>query len=278
MATTTLPRPSLPPSSPLPSIPVPKTRRRSSISSQHSLQAPSGTALPQPSRSPSARMRPGTVPHHIATSSLPKVPLNPAVVSNRQLRKTISIGSFPQPPIVGPRSSSQASSPVSSTSPINPLTPRTPGRRAVSQGTSLRRPPRTSSRATPSRNFTSGSATSLLNGGEGKSVSYLNLPSPPGSRASSAQDSYSTVDERDDIARGRHRSMDDVKSEADKQGKDSKGNVIVSVRVRPDAATNDGHKTELEWMVDGRRSLISYRGKEGGEYIYGEMILDLDLN
>jgi centromeric protein E len=66
--------------------------------------------------------------------------------------------------------------------------------------------------------------------------------------------------------------MDDVKSEADKQGKDSKGNVIVSVRVRPDVATNDanGHKTELEWMVDGRRSLISYRGKEGGEYLYGE--------
>jgi centromeric protein E len=63
--------------------------------------------------------------------------------------------------------------------------------------------------------------------------------------------------------------MDDVRSEADKQGKDTKGNVIVSVRVRPDVATNEGNKSELEWMVDGRRSLISYRGKEGGEYYYG---------
>jgi centromeric protein E len=62
--------------------------------------------------------------------------------------------------------------------------------------------------------------------------------------------------------------MDDLKSEGDKFGKDSKGNVIVSVRVRPDVAGND-NRNELEWMVDGRRSLISYRGKEGGEYTYG---------
>lgn len=120
------------------------------------------------------------------------------------------------------------------------------------------------------RNFTT--ATSLLNGADGKSVSYLNLPSPPASRASSAQGSYSTTFEEDneDSTRGRHRSMDDVRSEAEKQGKDTKGNVIVSVRVRPDAAGNEGNKTEFEWMVDGRRSLISYRGKEGGEYFYGK--------
>lgn len=63
--------------------------------------------------------------------------------------------------------------------------------------------------------------------------------------------------------------MDDSKSEPDKPGKDGKGNVIVSVRVRPDVASNEGQKTDLEWMVDGRRSLISYRGREGGEYLYG---------
>jgi centromeric protein E len=67
--------------------------------------------------------------------------------------------------------------------------------------------------------------------------------------------------------------MDDLRSETDrteKSGKDSKGNVIVSVRVRPDVAGGEGNRSELEWMVDGRRSLISYRGKEGGEYIYGK--------
>lgn len=56
-----------------------------------------------------------------------------------------------------------------------------------------------------------------------------------------------------------------------KDGKD-KGNVIVSVRVRPDAGSseNEKSKTDLEWMVEGRRSLISYRGREGGEYYYGK--------
>jgi hypothetical protein len=50
---------------------------------------------------------------------------------------------------------------------------------------------------------------------------------------------------------------------------DGKGNVVVSVRVRPDAAGNE-NKADGEWMVDGRKSLISYRGKEGGDYFYGK--------
>ena len=49
---------------------------------------------------------------------------------------------------------------------------------------------------------------------------------------------------------------------------EGKGNVIVSVRVRPDANT-DQQSPEGEWMVDGRKSLIAYRGKEGGDHYYG---------
>jgi centromeric protein E len=63
--------------------------------------------------------------------------------------------------------------------------------------------------------------------------------------------------------------MDDS-MDPDKQGKDGKGNVIVSVRVRPDQQSKETAKSDLEWMVDGRRSLIGYRGREGGEYNYGE--------
>lgn len=55
--------------------------------------------------------------------------------------------------------------------------------------------------------------------------------------------------------------------------KDGKGNVLVSVRVRPDGNGADGAKVEGEWMVDGRRSLVSFKGKEGGEYVYGEYSL-----
>ena len=53
-------------------------------------------------------------------------------------------------------------------------------------------------------------------------------------------------------------------------GKDSsKGNVLVSVRVRPDAGGGEAGQTDGEWVVDGRRSLVTYRGKEGGDYRYG---------
>jgi centromeric protein E len=50
--------------------------------------------------------------------------------------------------------------------------------------------------------------------------------------------------------------------------KDGKGNVIVSVRVRPDVGAKDNQQ-EVEWDVNNKQALISYRGKEGGEYIYG---------
>ncbi len=44
---------------------------------------------------------------------------------------------------------------------------------------------------------------------------------------------------------------------------EKKGNVVVSVRVRPNA---NGGKVDSEWAVDGRNSVISYRGREAGEY------------
>lgn len=50
--------------------------------------------------------------------------------------------------------------------------------------------------------------------------------------------------------------------------KESKGNVIVSVRVRPNAAQDS--KSDGEWMVDGRRSLVAFHGKERGDYFYGK--------
>lgn len=62
-------------------------------------------------------------------------------------------------------------------------------------------------------------------------------------------------------------------SNAGKKGarsKEAKGNVLVSVRVRPDTGANENSRTEGEWMVDGRRSLIAFRGKESYDYVYGE--------
>lgn len=108
----------------------------------------------------------------------------------------------------------------------------------------------------------------------------FSIPSPPQSRSSSAQGSYSTsATTFEDTDDGGRRQRDDVDSttgdaKRNSRAKESKGNVIVSVRVRPDAAGHENSRAEGEWMVDGRRCLVSYRGREGGDYFYGELFFD----
>lgn len=106
----------------------------------------------------------------------------------------------------------------------------------------------------------------------------LSISSPTQSRSSSAQDSYSTsATQYDDLGDSAVPRLDSVT--AKRQSKvDGKGNVIVSVRVRPDSGGNDDNKTDGEWMVDGRKSLIGYRGKEGGDYYYDNVFTTHDDN
>lgn len=79
--------------------------------------------------------------------------------------------------------------------------------------------------------------------------------------------------------RGRPKSQDiGTDSSPNSKEKDTKGNVIVSVRVRPDAVGGDGARTEGEWLVDGRRALISYNGREGGDYRYDNVFSPHDNN
>lgn len=111
----------------------------------------------------------------------------------------------------------------------------------------------------------------------------MSLPSPPQSRSSSAQDSYSTsattFDDNGDGPRGREAGGDTAHDKHSSKLPEGKGNVIVSVRVRPDAGANGSGKTEGgEWMVDGRRSLVAYKGKEGGDYYYDNVFATHDNN
>lgn len=129
------------------------------------------------------------------------------------------------------------------------------------------------------------STPSLLNGsGEGKSITsvrmsdgLISVGSDPQSRSSSAQDSYSTsATTYDEPAEG---SAAKAESATEKRTSkiDGKGNVLVSVRVRPD--TNADHeRPEGEWMVDGRKSLISSKGKEGGDHYYDNVFATHDNN
>jgi centromeric protein E len=101
--------------------------------------------------------------------------------------------------------------------------------------------------------------------------------SPPRSRSSSPLDSYSTnpttVDasptaSADDLSRGRS-------TERDGGDKETKGNVIVSVRVRPDGPED---QMSPEWIMDGRRGLLEYTGKDGGNYEYDNVFTPSDNN
>lgn len=137
-----------------------------------------------------------------------------------------------------------------------------------------------------SQSYVNLSTPSLLNGsGDSRSISsgpgargsdgLLSLPSPPQSRSSSAQDSYSTsattFDDNGEGPRGREASTDATNDNHTSKQAEGKGNVIVSVRVRPDAGGDGARpKTDGEWMVDGRKSLVAYRGREGGDYYYGQ--------
>lgn len=132
---------------------------------------------------------------------------------------------------------------------------------------------------------------SLLNSiGESKSVSNKRASdgvssgaSPPQSRSSSANGSYSTsattIDETEDD-RGRAKDIEETIDDGrpGSAKKEVKGNVIVSVRVRPDHHGQEPAGTDGEWMVDGRRALIAYRGKESGDYHFDNVFGTYDDN
>ncbi len=293
-----IPRPSFPPpTSALPVLPISKVRKipptdSDSLRSPSTSQFSSKLALRTPSKSVKTPIPPS--PHH--TNSTPNVPTLRSLTnpdqepspSDKEIRKVVSIASFPQPPKVGRRlaidpkslQSSMDTNQRVSESPINPR---------ISAGILKVRKSRTPT--DQSLQFTSSGPPSLLNGsGDGKAISGAagargsdglnSLLSPSQSRSSSAQGSYSTsattFEDIDENARRAREEAEECRLEKQRQSgsKETKGNVLVSVRVRPDAGS--GPKSDGEWMVDGRRSLVAYKGREGGDYYYG-MSFMLDL-
>lgn len=277
MSGNTLPRRSVaPPTGPLPSLPVPK--QRSLHTSPAGLRIPS-SGLPSPSnRASSSPHRPLPSPgKHTTSPSVPTIAPGYAATGppqGKSLRKVVSIGAFPQPPKHGMRT---PSSPLASSASVNGDSVD----QRLSAGSKASIPSRKSSLKKPRASNIGGGrallpksplAPSFLNGnGSAESVaidtSHLSLPSPPQSRNSSPHGSRSTsattIEDADDEARGRKSS----KGEAESSGK---GNVIVSVRVRPDVGPKDGQQ-ERDWDVNGKRHTVTYHGRDGGgDYIYGK--------
>ncbi|KXJ95495.1 kinesin motor domain-domain-containing protein [Microdochium bolleyi] len=253
---TTLPRmrqSDKPPASALPALPMAKTRKSTGgiATPRKSLRSPS-TAVPSLPTLASASTT--ALPTSKSTLATPAPP--------RTLRKAVSISSFPHPPS---RMPSLPPSPLSGSATPS-RKPRTPQASKLS----------TSASGNPSLLNGSGESK-LIRSAAGSRVSdgLISIGSPTQSRSSSAQDSYSTsattFDEPVD------QSMTPTNDKRTSKGLDGKGNVLVSVRVRPDAGGNNG-RSEGEWMVDGRRSLVAYRGKEGGDYFYDNVFSTHDDN
>ncbi|KAI0175644.1 kinesin-domain-containing protein [Hypoxylon sp. FL1284] len=261
--TTALPRPNPngPPTSSLPALPMSKTRKSTGgIASSNSAPGTPRSGL----RAPSANVYPGPPPSPAPTTALP-VPKSSHGVNSagKTIRKTVSINSFPQPPS---RLGSHPPSPLSgSATPVRKSRTPQPTSKIAHVGSGV-----------PSLLNGSAEGKSLLGGaGTRNSDGLISVSSPPQSRSSSAQDSYSTsATTYDDPADAMGTSAVDKRTS---KGPEGKGNVVVSVRVRPDLGNNNG-KPEGEWMVDGRKSLIAYRGREGGDYFYDNVFTTHDDN
>ncbi|KAF2142058.1 uncharacterized protein K452DRAFT_25941 [Aplosporella prunicola CBS 121167] len=269
-----IPRPSLnPPDAPLPALPVPKTRSPASPERRMSAQPSSPSTLPT---------RPQPKAQSNSTSNLPTTsqirgPLAAATPA-KGLRKTISIGSFPQPP-KGVNRISHPPSPLSAGTTSDGTT--TDRRSSLgSTGVPSRKPGSARARGQSSTKSPLGSPSLLVEAVDRRLAlngSFANS-SPPESPGYPSQESYDT--ELDDSGEA-----EKMSSEQESPGtggrssthKDGKGNVVVSVRVRPDAGGSEAPR-ESEWMVDGRRGLIAYRGREGGDYFSDNVFTAQDNN
>lgn len=231
------------------------------------------------------------------SSPLASVPLSNTTAARSsdsnesEVRRSVSIASFPQPPKVRKRPATNSRPFPSATWPTlesNLRKSEDSGiQRILAADKKVRKIKSRPSTDQLSHMYANAQLSrSESGGGSGKHVAgeaelrtsdgMNSLHSPPHSRSSSAQGSYSTsattFEDVDDHSRKGRDIADsgtgNVKTAV--SPKESKGNVIVSVRVRPDAAGSGDAKNEGEWLVDGRRSLVSYRGRETADFFYGE--------
>ena len=285
-----------PPNSALPELPALRTRNASTPTANSRLsstsQIPSRLAIRTPSRSivTMATFHAKSTPAVPTLSSISTASSQPETNPSSEVRRSISIASFPQPPgirkritanpkITFPPLLSTAESGVTSLRDATTPPPST-GRTRLKRLRIAEDPPSpglVALKQSPNR-WNGSSDEKVVAGPDGSTALENNAAgqSPSMSRSSSAQDSCSTsATTFEDVEEARRSRMDaesaSVKATNAKKAKEGKGNVIVSVRVRPDAGGGGDKRSEGEWMVDGRRSLVAYRGREGGDYHYGEL-------
>ncbi|CAD6587606.1 MAG: hypothetical protein ASARMPREDX12_002950 [Alectoria sarmentosa] len=286
-----------PPTSALPQLPFSKLRNPFTGFESSRQQSASPTASKFALKSPSKIIQPSTSPSTSHAPSSPRIPIlrsnstNEALdqmegpSTDKEIRRSVSIANFPQPPRVRrPGLDSKYSTATHSL--ISEATAQSKdGSNTRAGSLRAKRLKIKASTDELGQMYSGGPTPTFLNGtGDGKAIfgtsgtrvsnDLASLRSPPHSRSSSAQGSYSTsatTFEDTDDKRAReegHVSKKDgsKKKDSGRREQEGKGNVIVSVRVRPDAGADKS--SGKDWMVDSRQSLVAYRGREGGDYYY----------
>ncbi|KAK8177234.1 kinesin motor domain-containing protein [Phyllosticta citrichinensis] len=267
MATTTFTGRSInpPPPGALPSLPMtPQTQTARPDSSALPSRPPRPIANTKPSLSlkqPSTTcVRPGAGKGPPKKHHMPAPPQQ-----SKTLRKTTSVGAFPQPPKGPSRTNSNGPSPSSAAAASVASLPDGLPTNRRSSSTSLSVPNGDTTMRT--RSASAKSRQSLLRSPHAMSTPETRTPSAQGSQSQS-------VDTPTNDGSGAH---DAGQDSADKSSSETKGNVVVSVRVRPQAGTADD-VNHGDWELDGRRGAITYSGKEGGQFVSDNVFTANDNN
>ncbi|OAQ59102.1 kinesin-II [Pochonia chlamydosporia 170] len=249
----------------MPGLPMNKTQK----STGHTLSWAPAKSAPSSSRRGlrgSSSILPPPTP--APTKLLPEPPQLPSInavsAAGKAPRKTVNISLFPYPPRGDNRFSSRPHNPL-----VNEKT-RAQKSKKPKELSNLHFSP-----STPSLLFVSGEDKAISN--QRMSGGLINISSPQQNRRALVQDCYSTSATTHDEFVDGEALFSNSASDNRSSKSDGRGNVIVSVRVRPDSNAGQSNP-EGEWMVDERKSLIVYNGKEGGEYIYDNVFTTHDNN
>lgn len=289
-----------PPTSALPQLPISRLQSPP-ISESSRQQSAHLTPFELSLKTPSKIVKPSTLPSASHPLSSPIVPTlrsdfsgqadnqTEASSTDKDIRRSVSIANFPQPPKVR-RNGLDSKYSTATHSLISEATAQSKDGGVPGIGSlRMKRLKVKASADGLGQTYSGGTTPTLLNGsGDSKAVSgtsksrasndIASLRSPPHSRSSSAQGSYSTsatTFEDTDDKRVREEGHINGRNGSKRRSSgckepEGKGNVIVSVRVRPDAGAEKS--SGKDWLVDSRQSLVAYRGREGGDYYYGKPV------
>ncbi|GAM83362.1 hypothetical protein ANO11243_013490 [Dothideomycetidae sp. 11243] len=275
-----------------------QSARKVTPSSIARLKTPPAAALPAPiiTTTPADDDQDSTTAATSPSSpTSPSAPHRETSRRRRSARRTVSIGSFPQPPrgVFSLPSSAESTPTLLSTINSPAQSPLLQQTHASGVSPSIRNSGFGDDREKATH---AGLARTSSDGNKVRAsmipATTAAHPSAPDRRPSSAHGSTATDRTQfEDIDPAPHsgltlkshskmppvdtsstRSLRSTKSSSNM--KDNKGNVVVSVRVRP----NGGINTSEDWTVDSRGSSISYKGGEGGDLKYDNVFSPSDDN